>query len=148
MPPHQTTVCVVDDDASVLKSIRRLFLSTNLAIRSFEDPAAFLDYAKGNPVDLAILDIRMPGPISGLDLQRRLQKLHPSAPDPIITANWNTNKSSDRWVLPLGGGVRKMVKIGSQPVNFNLRAYYNVIAPDDAPNWSMVFTMQFLFPKS
>ena len=41
-----------------------------------------------------------------------------------------------------------MVKIGSQQVSFNLRAYYNVIAPDDAPNWSMVFTMQFLFPKS
>ena len=68
--------------------------------------------------------------------------------DPIITANWTADDSSNRWVLPLGGGVRKMTKIGSQPVCFNLRAYYNVIKPDGAPNWSMVFTMQFLFPKS
>ena len=107
MPPHQTTVCVVDDDASVLKSIRRLFLSTNLAIRSFEDSAAFLDYAKGNPVDLAILDIRMPGPISGLDLQRRLQKLHPGAPVIIITAN---NESATRETALTNGAFRFFLK--------------------------------------
>ncbi|MGB5405761.1 MAG: hypothetical protein WBN43_03105 [Thiogranum sp.] len=28
-----------------------------------------------------------------------------------------------------------------------LEAYYNVESPDAAPDWSMAFTLQFLFPK-
>ena len=66
--------------------------------------------------------------------------------DPIITANWNAD-SSDRWTIPLGGGVGKLFKIGEQPINSRLEAYYNVEKPDGAPDWQMVFTWQFLFPK-
>lgn len=66
--------------------------------------------------------------------------------DPIITANWNAD-SSDRWTIPLGGGVGKLFKIGEQPINSRLEAYYNVEKPDGGPDWQMVFTWQFLFPK-
>ncbi len=36
--------------------------------------------------------------------------------DMIITANWNA-VSSQRWTVPLGGGVGKLFKIGNQPIN-------------------------------
>jgi hypothetical protein len=38
-------------------------------------------------------------------------------------------------------------KIGNQPINSRLEAYYNVERPDGAPEWNMAFTIQFLFPK-
>ena len=66
--------------------------------------------------------------------------------DMIITANWDA-PSSQRWTVPVGGGVGKLFKIGNQAMNARVEAYYNVERPDSAPDWSMSFTLQFLFPK-
>ena len=41
---------------------------------------------------------------------------------PIITADWNAD-SSDRWVVPFGGGAGKIVRIGKLPVNINAHLY-------------------------
>lgn len=62
------------------------------------------------------------------------------------TANWNAG-SSNRWTLPLGGGVGKLFKIGNQAMNAKLQFYGNAVKPDNAPKWLMRFTFQFLFPK-
>jgi hypothetical protein len=48
---------------------------------------------------------------------------------PIMTANWEAD-SDDRWTIPIGGGVGKIFKIGKQPVNGQVSAYYNVEKPD------------------
>jgi hypothetical protein len=66
--------------------------------------------------------------------------------DMIITANWQA-ESSNRWTIPLGGGVGKMFEIGRQKMNTKLEAYYNVVKPEGAPDWSMSWTLQFLFPR-
>jgi hypothetical protein len=66
--------------------------------------------------------------------------------DIIMTANWNLD-SSDIWTVPLGGGVGKLFKIGSQAMNARAEAYYNIEKPDNAPDWQWGFTVQFLFPK-
>jgi hypothetical protein len=66
--------------------------------------------------------------------------------DIIITANWKADPSN-RWTVPLGGGVGKLFKIGNQAINARTEAYYNVERPDSAPEWQWGFTIQFLFPK-
>jgi hypothetical protein len=66
--------------------------------------------------------------------------------DMILTANWMA-KSDNRWTIPIGGGVGKMFSIGSQKVNTKLETYYNVVSPDGAPDWSVNWTLQFLFPR-
>jgi hypothetical protein len=66
--------------------------------------------------------------------------------DIIIIANWQAD-SSNRWTVPLGGGVGKLLKIGNQAINVRTEAYYNVEKPDSAPDWQWGFTIQFLFPK-
>ncbi len=66
--------------------------------------------------------------------------------DLVITANWEA-KSKNTWTVPLGGGVGKLFKIGDQAVNAKLEAYYNVEKPDGAPNYSVSFQFQLLFPK-
>jgi hypothetical protein len=66
---------------------------------------------------------------------------------PVITANWSAPDSGDRWMVPLGGGAGRTFRIGSQPVNVGLHAYYNIERPDFGPDWSLRFVFQFLFPK-
>ena len=66
---------------------------------------------------------------------------------PIITANWEAN-SNNRWTVPFGGGVGKIIKIGKLPVNAQASAYYNVESPATGADWQLRLQLQFLFPKS
>ena len=54
---------------------------------------------------------------------------------PIITANWE-GRFRRYLAGPLGGGGGRVFKIGPQPVNMSLQAYYNVEAPHFGPDWS------------
>ena len=65
---------------------------------------------------------------------------------PIITADWKKDQD-DRWIVPFGGGVGKIFRIGKQPINTSVQAYYNVVSPDAGPRWSLRIQIQFLFPK-
>jgi len=65
---------------------------------------------------------------------------------PIITANWETS-SRERWTVPVGGGVGKIVHIGKLPVNMYLQCFRNVEHPDGKTPWSLRLQIQFLFPK-
>ena len=44
-------------------------------------------------------------------------------------------------------GVDKLFKIGKQPINSRIEAYYNIEKPDNGPDWQTVFMFQFLSPK-
>ena len=55
--------------------------------------------------------------------------------------------ADNRWTIPLGGGIGKLFKVGDLPINTRLQAYYNVEKPNGGPDWSMVFTVQLVFPK-
>jgi hypothetical protein len=65
---------------------------------------------------------------------------------PIITSNWEADEDN-RWTGPVGGGFGRIFKIGHQPINANIQAYYNVVTPDDiGANWQLRTTWTFLFP--
>jgi hypothetical protein len=65
---------------------------------------------------------------------------------PLMTANWEA-EDDNRWTVPLGGGIGRIFKIGRQPINANLTAYYNVLTPDDVgANWQLRSQWTFLFP--
>ena len=66
---------------------------------------------------------------------------------PILTANWKADKAGDVWTVPLGGGVGKLFRVGTQPINVQLAAYGNVAKPEFGPDWQLRFQVQFLFPK-
>ena len=48
---------------------------------------------------------------------------------PIVTANWRA-ASGDQWIVPVGGGVGRVFRVGRQPINASLQAYANVVKPD------------------
>ena len=65
---------------------------------------------------------------------------------PLITANWEAD-DDNRWTVPIGGGIGRIFKIGHQPINANIAAYYNVVTPDDTgANWQLRAQWTFLFP--
>jgi len=67
--------------------------------------------------------------------------------DMVMTANWEATDSSDRWTVPVGGGVGRIFKIGDQAINAKLEAYYNAVRPEGAPDYTIGFQFAFLFPK-
>ncbi len=71
MGESQGKVFVIDDDASVRRSLERLLRSADYQVESFPSAAAFLE--RERPVDTAciILDIYMPAQ-SGMELQAEL----------------------------------------------------------------------------
>ena len=65
---------------------------------------------------------------------------------PILTVNWKAD-TSQRWTVPLGGGVGKIFHLGRLPVNTQLSTYYSVVKPDFGPIWQIRAQVQLLFPK-
>jgi hypothetical protein len=65
---------------------------------------------------------------------------------PIITANWEVNPN-ERWTVPVGGGVGRIVHFGKQPVNIYAQFFRNVERPDGITHWSARLQVQFLFPQ-
>jgi FixJ family two-component response regulator len=78
-------VSIVDDDASVRRSICRLIRSLGMEAEAFASAEEFLNSGRATQSDCVILDVRMPG-IDGLELQRRLIEIDPHIPIVFLTA--------------------------------------------------------------
>ena len=64
---------------------------------------------------------------------------------PIITANWAA-PSGQQWTVPLGAQISQIIPIAKVPVNFLLGGYYNIVKPDNGPEWSIRFQIALMFP--
>src|SRR5580704_14232569 len=65
---------------------------------------------------------------------------------PTLTANWEATNGG-RWVVPFGGGIGRIMKLGFQPVNLTAQFYGNSVHPPGASSWNMKLQISFLFPK-
>jgi hypothetical protein len=65
---------------------------------------------------------------------------------PTLTANWEASNGG-RWVVPFGGGVGRIMKLGFQPVSLTAQFYGNGVHPPGASPWNMRLQISFLFPK-
>jgi hypothetical protein len=65
---------------------------------------------------------------------------------PIITADWRAT-GDDRWTVPFGGGVGRIMKLGFQPVNITAQFYGNAVHPPGTSPWGMRLQFVLLFPK-
>ncbi len=65
---------------------------------------------------------------------------------PIITANWRAS-SNNVWIVPFGGGVGRIMKLGFQPVNLSAQFYGNAVHPPGASPWTMKLSLALLFPR-
>jgi hypothetical protein len=65
---------------------------------------------------------------------------------PTLTANWKATNGG-RWVVPFGGGIGRIMKLGPQPVNVGLQLYGNAVHPPGGSPWSLRVQIAFLYPK-
>ncbi len=65
---------------------------------------------------------------------------------PVITANWEADKD-ERWTVPFGLGLGRLIKIGKQPVDIKIQPFWYAEKPDNGPEWSLQIQVKFLFPK-
>jgi len=66
--------------------------------------------------------------------------------NPQMTANWKAS-SGNQWTVPIGGGIGRAFTIGRQGGTAQVEAYSNVERPAGGPTWSVLVTVQFVFPQ-
>jgi FixJ family two-component response regulator len=81
-----SVVFVVDDDASLRDSLRRLITSVGYKVEVFPSARAFLDAQRPDAPGCLVLDVRLPG-LSGLDLQRELAETDAELPIIFLTGH-------------------------------------------------------------
>ena len=87
MTPQYRTIFVIDDDPSILRSVRRLMRSAGYRrVEIFDSAEDFLRHAVLGPPFLLVLDLLLPG-MSGIDLQRRLRESGQRPDTVFISAN-------------------------------------------------------------
>src|SRR5207247_6620495 len=64
-------VCVVDDDASLRRSLRNLLTSVGFRVETFQSAETFLETVHRENTGCVVLDLRMTG-MNGLNLLRHL----------------------------------------------------------------------------
>jgi len=79
-------VFIVDDDASVRRSIQDLLSSVSLRSEAFATPQEFLNRQGNDCSGCLVLDVRLPG-MSGLDCQTRLAEAGVTIPIIFITGH-------------------------------------------------------------
>jgi FixJ family two-component response regulator len=85
-------VSVVDDDASVRKSLTRLISAAGYTVQTFASAEEFLAREPSVGPSCVVLDVRMPG-ATGLDLQRTLASAVHEIPIVFITGHGDISTS-------------------------------------------------------
>ena len=79
------TLLIADDDPVALALLAEVLAGEGYAVRAASGGAACLELAAREPVELAIVDLRMPD-MDGLEVIRRLAVIRPGIPIIILTA--------------------------------------------------------------
>ena len=94
------TVFIIDDDASVRRSLTRLLRSEGIQTESFDSATAYLRREDHDGAGCILLDINMPG-ISGIELQTRLVEKGHDLPVVFLTGHGDVSNSvaaMKRWI--------------------------------------------------
>jgi FixJ family two-component response regulator len=83
---ERRVVCVVDDDASLRRSLRNLLTSVGFRVETFQSAEAFLGSVHRQNTGCMVLDLRMTG-MSGLELLRHLASNGSRIPVIVLTAH-------------------------------------------------------------
>ena len=105
------TVYVVEDDASLRRSLKRLLTSSNWPVRTFDSAEAFLAELDDLSSGCLVVDIELGG-MSGLELVRRLT--HARLSWPIIVMTGSHDQKTENEALRLGARVYLRKPFNSQ----------------------------------
>ena len=84
MKVSRHTVLIVDDEAEVLDSLRRILRDQDYRILSTTSPLEALSIIEGGSIDVLISDIDMPE-MTGIELVARVRQLYPDVVRMLLT---------------------------------------------------------------
>lgn len=82
---RRPTVSVIDDDAFIRATLKRVFESVGLAVELFKSGHSFLEYPLSDSPNCIVLDVRFP--VSGLKFQEELAKANIQVPIVFLTGH-------------------------------------------------------------
>ncbi len=91
-PLRKSTILVVDDEELYRRSLERILARVGHTVVSARDATEALGIVAGQPIDLVLADIKMPG-INGLELVRQVHDLSPDLPCIVITGYGSPEQS-------------------------------------------------------
>ena len=80
----KSTILIVDDDPAMRSTLEHCFEEEDYAIETAEDGLVALSLIEKTQIDVALVDLKMPG-IDGLELCRRIKKKNPRTEVIIVT---------------------------------------------------------------
>jgi len=89
-----TSVLVVDDEPGIAMLCKRVLSRAGFAVTTFTDPRAAVEFATVNPLDLLLVDIRMPE-VDGFEVISRVQRLQPD-PAVLVMTGYGTVETAIR----------------------------------------------------
>ena len=95
---NRVKTLAVDDDAEVLRTIKRILERRGHEVFAFESARSALEHLKAEPVDLILTDLKMPE-MDGIQFLSRAKALRPNVPVILITgfATIETAVSAIKW---------------------------------------------------
>ncbi len=86
VPPNPgCTILLVDDEPEVLRLFKRILSVEGTLILAAQTGAEALEIARRTPLDLVILDVKLPD-VSGTEVLRRLRRIDPGVPVIMVTS--------------------------------------------------------------
>ena len=92
------TIALVDDDKNILTSVAMSLEAEGFTVRPYADPEEALRELVARPVDLAVLDIKMPR-LDGMELMSRLRR---QTPTPVIFLTSKDDEIDEALGLKMG----------------------------------------------
>ncbi len=83
---HMERILVVEDDSAVQKALKRLFESNGYGVETQTSGPAGLGAFRATPPSAVVLDLRLPGNMSGQDVCREIKKEAPALPVIVLSA--------------------------------------------------------------
>ena len=83
-PTTLPEILVIDDEVVVGNSIRKILKPRGYNVDHAETPLAAMEILSERPVDMILLDMKIPG-VKGLDLLKSIREEHPTIPVVMIT---------------------------------------------------------------
>jgi two-component system response regulator FixJ len=85
---NDVTIFIVDDDASVLKALKRLIMSAGFNVREYSSAHNFLNCGYEKQAGILILDVQMPE-MTGIEVQKKVVDSGSKISTIFITAHEN-----------------------------------------------------------
>ncbi|MBF0515317.1 MAG: response regulator [Desulfovibrionaceae bacterium] len=79
---------LVDDEEAILDTLRKRLTRRGYGVLTANSGAAALDELQENPVDVAVLDVKMPG-MDGIELLALIKQRHPRVEVIMLTGHAN-----------------------------------------------------------